>query len=74
MGSAPRTKTWWGVADQYGALSQLFSMRGLAECALGERGDREACRLIKATVILQEVVKEPEPTKGRLFGRKAKAK
>lgn len=59
--SAPQT--WWGVVNPQGQLSQLFSMRGLAESALGERHDRDDCRLVSAAVTLDVVPPAAAPKK-----------
>ncbi len=56
-----RTETWWGVLNEQGRLSQLFSMRGLAESAMGERGDRERCRVVSAEVHIDLTPPPPLP-------------
>jgi hypothetical protein len=58
-------QTWWGVLNPQGQLSQLFSMRGLAESALGERHDRDDCRLVSAEVTISDVRSAPKKGKKR---------
>ena len=58
-------QTWWGVLDAQGQLSQLYSMRGLAVSALGQRQDRDGCRVVSAKVEIDLTPPKPEPPKKR---------
>lgn len=58
-------ETWWGVLNPAGQLSQLYSMRGLAESALGERQDRDGCRVVSAQVAVDLTPLKPEAPKKR---------
>ena len=64
---------WWGVVTEQHQLSQVFSMRGLADSAKLGRQDGETCRVVpvKITVDLTPPPPPPPVRKG-LFGRRRK--
>jgi len=62
--------TWWGVVNPQGQLSEVYSMRGLAESAIGGRGDGKACWLV--SVRLEADLTRPKPALPPPKGRRKK--
>jgi hypothetical protein len=63
--------TWWGVVNPQGHLSEVYAMRGLAESAIGGRGDGQACWLV--SVRLEVDLTRPTPALPPPKGRRKKS-